>query len=217
MEGRSRRPIGLALGLAAALAVSACGGGSATPTSTPAPTDAPATAAATEAPAAISPSAGDGVAPTEKLIASDGRIVVFPPGWWTKEDLGIVYVASSEDAASRLVGTSTLSPGDAYVQFSSNTITSGGTTDPAMHLPEYLSTLLAGLGMTGGAPTTLTVAGKPAARLDASNAGLEIIALSVKENDETFADVIAYGAPGEKAALEAAVLGMVEGLTYPGA
>jgi hypothetical protein len=33
--------------------------------------------------------------------------------------------------------------------------------------------------------------------------------------DDTFADVIAYGAPGEEAALEELVLRMVEGMTFP--
>jgi hypothetical protein len=213
MDGRSRRPTWLALALAAALAVSACGGGSATPSATAAPTAAP----ATEAPAAASPSAGAGVEPTARLVTADGRTVVFPPGWWTKEDMGIVYIATDEDAANRLVMSSTVSPGDAYVQIGQNSIVSGGTTDPAVHLPDNLKLLLEGQGMTAAAPTTLTVAGKPAARLDASNDKLTLIAISIKESDETFADVIAYGAPGESAALEALVLTMAEGLVYPGA
>jgi hypothetical protein len=215
MNGRSRRPIGPALALAAALAVSACGGGSATSSVTTAPTTAP--AVATAAPASPSDAAGVGVEPTEKLVTSDGRIIVYPPGWWTKEDMGIVYVATDEDAANRLVMSSTVSPGDAYVQVGQNSIVSGGTTDPAVHLPDNLKLLLEGQGMTAGSPATLTVAGKPAARIDASNDKLTLIAISVKENDGTFADVIAYGAPGESAALEALVIKMVEGLTYPDA
>ena len=172
---------------------------------------------ATAAPASASDAAGAGVEPTDRLVAADGRIVVFPPGWWTKEDMGIVYIATDEDAANRLVMSGTVSPDDAYVQVGQNSIVSGGTTDPAIHLPDNLKLLLAGQGMTAGAPTTLTVAGKPAARIDASNDRLTLIAISVKENDGTFGDVIAYGAPGESAALEALVLKMVEGLTYPDA
>jgi hypothetical protein len=213
MDGRSRLKIGPALALAAALGVSACGGGSVTPAATPVSTTAP----VTEAPAAASSSASGAVEPTERLIAADGRSVAYPPGWWTKEDMGIIYVATDAGTADRLVMSGTVSPGAAYVQVGQNSIVSGGTTDPAVHLPDNLKLLLEGQGMTAGAPTTLMVAGKPAARIDASNDKLTLIAISVKENDQTFADVIAYGAPGEATALEALVLKMVEGLTYPAA
>ena len=51
------------------------------------------------------------------------------------------------------------------MQFGQNSILSGGTTDPAVHLPDNLKMLLEGQGMAAGAPATITVAGKPAAKL----------------------------------------------------
>lgn len=108
-----------------------------------------------------------------------------------------------------------LEPGQSYVQFARNSILAGGTTDPAVHLPDTLEMVLEGQGMTAGAPVTFTVAGKPAAKLRASNDRLQLIAISVKVADDMFADVIAYGAPGEEAALETLVLEMVEGTTFP--
>jgi hypothetical protein len=197
------------------LSIAACSGSAspAAPTA-PEPSTVP-TTPASEAPAGSEAAAGGAAEPTEKLIASDGRIIVYPPGWWTKEDMGIVYVASSEDAANALVMSGSLAPGQSYVQLGQNSILSGGTTDPAVHLPDNLKMLLEGQGMTAGAPATITVAGKPAARLSASNDKLQLIAVSVRVRDDLFADVIGYGAPGEEAALEKLVLTMVEGMTFP--
>ena len=39
--------------------------------------------------------------------------------------------------------------------------------------------------------------------------------MSVRVTDDMFADVIAYGAPGEEAALETLVLSMAEGIDLP--
>ena len=197
------------------LSIAACGGSSSPAASTaPEPSTAP-PAAASDGIAQSAPPAGGAAEPTEKLIASDGRIIVYPPGWWTKEDMGIVYVASSEDAANALVMSGSLAPGQSYVQFGQNSILSGGTTDPAVHLPDNLKMLLEGQGMTAGAPVTITVAGKPAAKVSASNEKLQLIAVSVRVTDDMFADLIAYGAPGEEAALETLVLRMADGMTFP--
>ncbi len=196
------------------LSVAACGGGSTAATTAPEQT-ASAAPAATDAPPASSEPAGGAAEPSEKLVASDGRIIVFPPGWWTKEDMGIVYVASGEDAANGLVMSGALKPGQVHVQFAKNSILSDGTTDPAAHLPDYLKMLVEGQGMTAGAPASITVAGMPAAKMTASNDKLQMLAVTVKVADDMFGDVIAYGAPGEEAALEALVMKMVEGASYP--
>jgi hypothetical protein len=199
-----------------ALSLAACGGSS-SPAATNAaePAVAATAAAASEAPTASAAPAGGVAEPTEKLTTTDGRVIVYPPGWWTKEDMGIVYVASGEDAANALVMSGALTPGQSYVQFSQNSILSGGTTDPAVHLPDNLKLLLEGQGMTASEPVTITVAGKPAAKSSASNDKLQLVAVTVKVKDDLFADVIAYGAPGEEAALETLVLKMVEGMTFP--
>ncbi len=211
------RPAILAAIVVVALALAACGGSSSSPATTAPSAAATVAPAASEAPAASAAPAGGAADPTEKLIASDGRIIVYPPGWWTKEDMGILYVASGEDAANGLVLSGSLKPGQAYIQFGQNSILSGGTTDPAVHLPDYLKLLIEGQGMTPGAAASTTVAGKPAATMTAANDKLQMLAVSVQVRDDMFADVIAYGAPGEEAALEALVMKMVEGMTYPAA
>ncbi len=209
------RPAAAATIVLFALSLAGCGGGSSPAAATPGGPTVAASAAASEALPESAGPAGGATEPTEKLTTADGRVVVYPPGWWTKEDLGIVYVASGEDAANGLVMSGSLEPGQSYVQFSENSIPPGGTTDPAVHLPDFLKMLLEGQGMTAGPPVAITVAGRPAATLSAANDKLQLIAVTVQVKDDLFADVIAYGAPGEEAALETLVLRMVEGMTFP--
>jgi hypothetical protein len=209
------RPAAIAAIVLVTLSLAACGGSASSPATTapePAASQAP---AVSEAPGASQAPAGGAVEPSEKLVASDGRIIVHPPGWWTKEDMGIVYVASGEDAANALVMSGALKPGQTYVQFGQNSILSGGTADPAVHLPDTLKMLIEGQSMTAGSPSAMAVGGRPAAKLTASSDKLQLLAVSVLVRDDLFADVIAYGAPGEEAALDALVMKMVEGMSYP--
>ena len=199
-----------------ALSLAACGGSSSPAATTAAePSAATPAAAVSEAPASSAAPAGGVAEPTEKLTTADGRVIVYPPGWWTKEDMGIVYVATNGKTADSLVLSGTVGPGESYVQFSQNSILPGGTTDPAVHLPDYMKMLIEGQTMKAGAPVAITVAGMPAAKMSASNDKLQLVAVTVKVQDDMFADVIAYGAPGEEAALEELVLRMVEGMTFP--
>jgi hypothetical protein len=107
-----------------------------------------------------------------------------------------------------------MSPGDVFIQFAENSIV-GGTADPAVHLPDNLKLLLEGQGLMAAPVATFSSAGRPAARIDASNDKLEMLAVSVKVRDDLFADVIAYTAPGEMAAYEPLILQMVDSLAYP--
>jgi hypothetical protein len=210
------RPATATTAVLLALSLAACGGSSSSAATTAAePSAATPAAAVSKAPAASVAPAGGVAEPTEKLTTTDGRVIVHPPGWWTKEDMGIVYVATNAKTADSLVLSGTIQPGESYVQFGQNSILSGGTTDPAVHLPDYMKMLIEGQAMQAGAPEAITVAGKPAAKMSASNDKLQLVAVTVKVKDDTFADVIAYGAPGEEAALEELVLKMVEGMTFP--
>jgi hypothetical protein len=56
---------------------------------------------------------------------------------------------------------------------------------------------------------------RPAARLDAANDKLQMLALSIRVRDDLFADVIANTANGDMATHEALILAMIESLTYP--
>ena len=208
---RPSRSATAAASIVLALSVAGCSGG---PSPAASATARPTAAAVTSEPRVAS---AEPTAPalSETFTAVNGRTIAHPAGWWTKEDMGIVYLASSEDTANALVGTGSLTPGQVYVQFGENSIVPEGPSDPAIHLPDHLRFLLEGAGLTAGAPTTFTVGGKPAARIDAANNKLQIIAVSVKVRGDLFADVIAYGAPGEEATLQPLVLRMVDSLTYP--
>jgi hypothetical protein len=107
-----------------------------------------------------------------------------------------------------------MSPGDVFIQFAENSIV-GGTTDPAVHLPDNLRLLLEGQSLKADPVVTFSSAGRPAARIDASNGKLEMLAVSVKVRDDLFADAIAYTAPGEMATHEPLILQMVDSLAYP--
>jgi hypothetical protein len=207
MRRLSPRTPRLAAAVIAGALVSAACGGSSTPAGS---------AAASTAPSAA-PSAGPSAAPaalSETFTAANGRTITYPAGWTTREDLGIVYLSTSPTAADRLVMSQAMSPGDAFIQFAENSIV-GGTTDPAVHLPDNLKLLLEGQGLTADPVATFSSAGRPAARIDASNDKLEMLAVSVKVRDDLFADVIAYTAPGEMAAYEPLILQMVDSLAYP--
>lgn len=197
---------------ATALAVAACGGGSTGGGSTGAPTAVPtgaATAAATAQPAPTP------IALAKTFTAPNGRTVGYPDGWVVRDDMGIIYVATTQAASDRLVTQGSLEAGEVFVQFAENSILSGATADPAVHLPDNLRLLLEGSGFTAGAPAGLPWAARPAARLDAANDKLQMLAVSIKVRDDLFADVIAYTAPGEMATHEALILAMIESLTYP--
>jgi hypothetical protein len=195
--------------VAMSLAVTACGG-SAVDTS-PAGTAPP-----TNGPSAASTLAGTAL--TQTLTAqAGGRSVKFPERWLGTDNLGILYVISSQAANDRLLGLGRLDPGDVFIQFSENTVLSGTTTDPAVHLPDNLKLLASGMGLTLPAPHTITSAGRPGARIDAQNDKLAMIAMSLKVRDDLFADIIAYVPPGEQAAREQLILEIVESLRYPDA
>ena len=102
-------------------------------------------------------------------------------------------MTSSPAANDSLLGLGKLNPGDVFIQFSENTILSGMTTDPAVHLPDNLKLLAAGMGLTLPSPS----------------------AISLKVREDLFADIIAYTPPGEQAAREQLILSIVESLTYP--
>ena len=185
------------------LAVIACGGGP-----TGAPTAAP-TGAATALP---SPTP---IVLVKTFTASNGRTLRYPDGWVVRDDMGIIYAATTQAASDRLVTLGSLGPGQVFVQFAENSILSGATADPAVHLPDNLRLLLQGSGFTAGAPAGLPWAARPAARLDAANDKLQMLAVSIKVREDLFADVIAYTAAGEMATHEALILAMIESLTYP--
>lgn len=194
-----------------ALAVAACGGGS-TVAPTAAPTGA-ATPAATAAPTvAPSPTA---IALAMTFTASNGRTIGHPDGWVVRDNLGIIYAVTSEAASDRLVTLGSLDAGEVFVQFAEYSILSGATADPFVHLPDNLRLLLEGSGFTAGEPAGLPWAARPAARIDAANDKLQMLAVSLKVRDDLFADVIAYTTKGEMAAHEALILAMIESLTYP--
>ncbi len=207
-QRRSMRVATLGALLAAnALAVAACGGGS-----TPAPTAAP-TAAATAAPT-VQPSPTP-IALPKAFVAPGGRTFRHPDGWVVRDDMGIIYAVTTEAASNRLVSLRSLEADDVFVQFSDYSIVAGATADPAVHLPDNLRILLEGSGFTAGAPVAFKAAGWAGARLDASNEGLQMLAVTLKVRDDLFADVIAYTAAGEMETHEALILAMIESLTYP--
>ena len=70
-----------------------------------------------------------------------GRSVKYPAGWLGADNLGILYVVTSQDANDRLLGTGRLNAGDVFIQFSENSILAGMTGDPAVHLPDNLKFL----------------------------------------------------------------------------
>ena len=157
-----------------------------------------------------------GIALTQTLTATTGgRSVKFPEGWTGTDNLGILYVISSPAANDRLLGLGKLNPGDVFIQFSENTILSGTTTDPAVHLPDNLKLLAAGMGLTLPSPSPITSAGRQGAVIHAQNEKVAMIAISLKVRDDLFADIIAYTPPGEQAAREQLILAIVESLTYP--
>lgn len=190
-----------------ALAVAACGGGS-----TGTPTAAPTGAAAAALTAQPSPTP---IALAKTFTAPNGRTIRHPDGWVVRDNLGIIYAATTEAASDRLVTLGSLEAGQVFVQFAEYSILSGATADPAVHLPDNLCLLLEGSGFTAGAPVAFESAGRPGARLDASNDMLQMLAVSIKVRDGLFADVIAYTTAGQMATHEALILAMIESLTYP--
>jgi hypothetical protein len=192
-----------AVAAAVALVVAACGGGT-TGAPTSAPTDAP-TGAPAPAPPALAVT----------FTAPDGRTIRHPDGWVVREDIGFIYAATSEAASNRLVTLGSLEAGQVFIQFAENAISYGSPTSPAAHLPDNLRLLLEGSGFTAEAPVTFESAGRPAARIDAANAKLQMLAVSIKVRENLFADVIAYTAPGEMDAQAALILAMIDSLTYP--
>ncbi len=202
-----------AASLVAALAVAACGGGS-----PGAPAGAPtgaATAAPTGAPAATAQPAPTPLALAKTFTAPDGRTIRHPDGWVVRDNLGIIYAVTTEAASDRLVTLGSLEAGEVFVQFADYSILSGATADPFVHLPDNLRLLLEGSGFTAGAPAGLPWAARPAARIDAANDKLQMLAVSIRVRDDLFADVIAYTTTGEMATHEALILAMIESLTYP--
>lgn len=198
------------------LIAAACGG--ATPTAPSAvtsavPTPAP-TAAATPAPTAAATPASEAL--TRTLTAkAGGRTVKYPASWIGADNLGILYVVSSQAANDRLIGLGSLQAGDTFVQFAENAILSGATTDPAVHLPDNLKLLASGMGLTLPAPVAFTSAGRTGVRIDARNDKLAMIAVSLKVRSDLFADVIAYVPVGEEAVREGLILSIIESLAYP--
>jgi hypothetical protein len=189
-------------------AVVACGG--AAPTATLAAQSAERTTASSVAPTLAPESL------TQTLTAkAGGRSVRYPAGWVGTDNLGILYVVTSMEANDRLLGTGRLNAGEVFMQFSENSILTGMTDDPALHLPDNLKLLASGMGLTLPAPVAMTAAGRPGARIDARNEKLAMIAISLKVRDDLFADVIAYVPPGEQAGREKLILAVVESLTYP--
>lgn len=201
--------------LVLSFAVTACGSSAAGTSATGASAAATATAQ-THGPS-VAPTLA-GTALTQTLTAkAGGRSVKFPEGWTGTDNLGILYVVSSQAANDRLLGLGKLDPGDVFIQFSENTILSGTTTDPAVHLPDNLKLLASGMGLILPAPSAITSAGRQGARIDAQNDKLAMIAMSLKVREDLFADIIAYVPPAEQAAREQLILAIAESLTYPAA
>jgi len=194
--------------VALSFAAAGCGGGSAATSSATQP------AVRTDSPSSVATTPGNALTQTLTATAG-GRSVKFPEGWIGTDNLGILYVVSSQAANDRLIGLGRLDAGDVFIQFSENSILSGMTTDPAVHLPDNLKLLASGMGLTLPAPVAATSAGRQGARIDAQNEKLAMIAMSLKVRDDLFADVIAYVPPGEQAARETLILSIVESLTYP--
>jgi len=193
--------------------VAGCGG-SAASTGPAAPGSAtPAAASASVARASAAPATGLSVTWTSP---TDGRTVSHPAGWTVREDLRIIYLTSTAEAGGHLVGSGTLSPGEIFIQVGQNSTVGGGTTDPAVHLPDNLKLLIEGSGFEAGAPTPIDVGGRTAARIDASNAALDMLAVSIPVSAEMFTDVIAYTPKGEMAAQAPLILDIVDSLTFTG-
>jgi hypothetical protein len=206
MHGRITGPVvRLAATATLVFSLAACGNAATT-----APTSTGGTVDSAQAPTL----AADALSQTLTAKAG-GRSVRYPLGWIGTDNLGILYVVSSQAANDRLIGTGSLNAGDVFLQFSENTILSGTTGDPAVHLPDYLKLLASGMGLTLGTPVAMTSAGRQGARLDAQNGKLAMIAISLKVRADLFADVIAYVPPGEQAARESLILAIVGSLTYP--
>ncbi len=206
----------VALAAGTALAVAACGGSS-TGAPTAAPTAGPPTAAPTGA-ATAAPTAQPSPTPialAKTFTAANGRAIGHPEGWVVRDNLGIVYAVTTEAASDRLVTFGSLEAGQAFVQFGQYSILYGATADPFVHLPDNLRLLLEGSGFTAGEPAGLPWAARPAARIDAANDKIQMLAVSIKVRDDLFADVIAYTKSGEMAAHEALILAMIESLAYP--
>jgi hypothetical protein len=196
------------------LLLAACGGAATSPGAGGQTATAAATGAATAAATPAATAAADSLTQTITAKAG-GRTVRYPSSWMATENMGILYLATSAAANDRLIGLGSLQAGDVMIQFAENTILSGTTKDPAVHLPDNLEVLAGGMGITLGASVTMTSAGRPGARIDARNEKLGMIAVSIKVRDDLFADVIAYMPPGEMAAREALVLAMIDALKYP--
>ena len=204
----SRSCMFLMTAVAVALGVAGCGSSTAT-----APAAAP-SATPSVAPSVAPTPAGETLSQT--LTATrGGRSVKFPAGWIGADNLGILYVVSSQAANDRLITLGRLNAGDVFIQFSENSILSGMADDPAVHLPENLTLLASGMGLTLPAPVAMTSAGRQGARIDAQNEKLAMTAVSLKVRDDLFADVIAYVPPGEQASREPLILSIVESLAYP--
>ncbi len=200
----------------AALLVAACGS-AATPIASAPRSTAPAvgpSGAPTVGPSAAPTPVGDAL--TQTLTAkAGGRSVRYPTGWVGTENLGILYVVSSQAANDRLIGLGSLQAGDVFIQFAEYSILGGGTADPGAHLPDNLKLLAGGMGLTLPRPVAITSAGRQGARIDAQNDKLAMIAISLKVRDDLFADVIAYVPSGEEGAREHLILSMVDALAYP--
>lgn len=180
----------------------------------------------TPTPLVVPSSGGQTPLPTQPTAAADiltqtvtatagGRSVKYPAGWIGTDNLGILYVVSSPAANDRLLGLGKLNAGDVFIQFAQNSILTGMTADPAVHLPDNLKILASGMGLTLPAPTAFTSAGRSGARIDAQNEKLALIAVSLKVSDDMFADVIAYVPPGEQGTREKLILAIIESLAYP--
>lgn len=74
----------------------------------------------------------------------------------------------------------------------------------------------AGSGFTAGAPMAIEAAGRTGARVDARNAALDMLAVSIPVSDQLFADVIAYTPKGEMVTRAPLILDIVDSLTFPG-
>ncbi len=198
----------LVAGLAVSALSVACGGAATT-----APT-APSSGSPTTAPTVVLVPASDALTQTLTATAG-GRSVKHPAGWIGADNMGILYVVSSQAANDRLIGFGSLDAGEVFIQLSEYSILPGQTDDPAVHLPDNLTLLAEGMGLTTPAPAAITSAGRQGARIDAKSDKLSMIAISLKVRDDLFADIIAYVPPGEEAAREQLILSIVESLAYP--